>query len=74
MRNSSEHYVLRGEQIRSSFVSGLASLVAISKPVQKSVYKARKSNAKVLRGDFERIGADMFLAVANEKKREKAAS
>jgi hypothetical protein len=69
-----ERYKTGGKRLTRSFVTGLASLITISEAAPKSVLETRKSNVKALRGDFERIGADMFLAVANEKHREKAAS
>jgi hypothetical protein len=74
MHHVSEIYITNGKRLAGSFVTGLATLVAITDPAPKNFLGRSSTTNRALRGDFERIGADMFKAVKNEKNREKAAS
>lgn len=74
MRHISEVYMTNGKRLTGGFVTGLATLVAITDPTPKNFLGRSSTTNRALRGDFERIGADMFKAVKNEKSREKAAS
>lgn len=54
------------------FIAGLATLLTLTGPSAASTLPRSDSNA--LRGDFVRIGNDMKIAIAKERKREQTAS
>lgn len=55
---------------RSHFVRGLSSLLDISEPAPRSYF--RRDTMTALRGDMEKIGADMHRVIEREKAGEEA--
>ena len=63
----------RNNRLFDSFVRGLASLIVFNERAIRisNSKKADYSDMDVLRGDFERIGADMWRVFEHEKVDEK---
>lgn len=63
----------RSHSIAIGFVNGVASLLTIATPPQKTLRRKTESSEKALRGDFVRIGMDMRKAAAKVMSDEKTA-
>jgi hypothetical protein len=73
MHQTGETSMTDSNRRRGSFVNGLANLISFANPAPKHFLRGSATANSALRGDFERIGSDMFKAVMIEKSREKAA-
>lgn len=55
---------------RSHFVRGLSSLLDVAEPAPRRY--TSKNSMRALRGDMEKIGADMYRVIEREQAVEKA--
>ncbi|MDR6432047.1 hypothetical protein [Brucella pseudogrignonensis] len=69
VHNSAELRHRRGG-FAGSFVTGLATLLALAGPSSASMQQ--RPEAGSLRGDFVRLGSDMRTVIVKERKREEA--
>jgi hypothetical protein len=70
MNQRMKRQAVRGKRVAKAFVAGLGSLLSVSTP-QASHYHPAPSAQSALRGDFARIGRDMYIVVERERQNEK---